>query len=1017
MRKQILSTLLALALALSLLPAGALAAEGDDEATAALEVTEETSSDPGSGTVPENSRGGVFAGGDGSQGDPYEIATLEQLKAFRDSVNDGKSYQGQYIQLTADIDLGNEAWTPIGTEGKPFRGTFDGSDHTISNLYIEKGFSNTVSNSYVGLFGLTNDPAVIKNLDMENVDIQGSLYVGAVVGNGYTGKEISNCHISGEIKIDAWWWAGGISGNGYVTTVSGCSVTGDDGSYIRANNGGSYIGGIWGYRAEGDLTISDCSVSGLDVSGTDRVGGISGIAHYQNTIQRCTISDASITTTNHIGNTGLIAGADLSDEANGVARILDCTVEDTTAVSDGVTITAKVGPCNHNGAPAAQPATVGSNVVFDSTGKKITGGTLEQAAPVSFADSVAVLLYAANGTFSPYETLLTAVNAASEGDTIKLLHDLAVTTSQYTEYNLPANAVLDLNGKALTIPYMQAIFQGENITIQNGRISSTADYSLFLGNGTLPTTSVTVRDVSLDCGINAYYAQATLKNVTADASGRGYHAVFCDAGSDITVESGSYTQSAQGHSGLVFGGGDDPEDDPGKLTIAGGSFYGAVGICDHREGTPVSDYLVITGGSFSEDPSAYVPEGCEVSGSGPYTVSEKPAPTPPTEDDDEDSGSTGGGSSTGGSSSSGSGSASAGDKTESTTHPDGSTTTTVTRPDGTVTETTRQPDGSQQVVETQTDGTTTTTVTDAAGNKSETVARPDGSSTTTVEQTDGSASTTTVSQSGQVDAQVTLPEAVVSGTQEKGQTVALPMPTLSASADRESAPTVTVALPQGTAAKVEVPVENVTAGTVAVIVRADGTEEIIKTTLTTDGGVAVTLSDGDTVKIVDNTKTFDDVDEAHWGADAVTFAASRELFQGTSETTFDPDTAMSRGMIVTVLARFDGVDTSAGASWYEAGVQWAVEAGISDGSGLDQPLTREQLATMLHRYAGSPAVTGGADAFPDAGSVSDFAADAMAWAVENGLISGMGDGTLAPQGQATRVQVAAILQRFVACTA
>ena len=126
---------------------------------------------------------------------------------------------------------------------------------------------------------------------------------------------------------------------------------------------------------------------------------------------------------------------------------------------------------------------------------------------------------------------------------------------------------------------------------------------------------------------------------------------------------------------------------------------------------------------------------------------------------------------------------------------------------------------------------------------------------------------------------------------------------------------------------------------------------------------------------------------------------------------------MSRGMIVTVLARFDGVDTSAGASWYEAGVQWAVEAGISDGSGLDQPLTREQLATMLYRYAGSPAVTGGAGDFPDAGDVSGFAADAMAWAVETGLISGMGDGTLAPQGQATRAQVAAILQRFVACTA
>ena len=244
------------------------------------------------------------------------------------------------------------------------------------------------------------------------------------------------------------------------------------------------------------------------------------------------------------------------------------------------------------------------------------------------------------------------------------------------------------------------------------------------------------------------------------------------------------------------------------------------------------------------------------------------------------------------------------------------------------------------------------------------------------------------------------------------------MPSVSATADGDGAPTVTVTLPgSSTSAKVEIPVENVTPGTVAVIVHPDGTEEIIKNTLATESGVAVTLSDGETVKIVDNTKTFDDVGDAHWSADAVTFVSSRELFQGTSETTFAPDTAMSRGMIVTVLARFDGVDTSGGSSWYEAGMQWAVEAGISDGSGMDQSLTREQLATMLYRYAGSPAVTGSVNTFPDAGSVSGFAADAMAWAVENGLISGMGDGTLAPQGQATRAQVAAILQRFVAHTA
>ena len=121
---------------------------------------------------------------------------------------------------------------------------------------------------------------------------------------------------------------------------------------------------------------------------------------------------------------------------------------------------------------------------------------------------------------------------------------------------------------------------------------------------------------------------------------------------------------------------------------------------------------------------------------------------------------------------------------------------------------------------------------------------------------------------------------------------------------------------------------------------------------------------------------------------------------------------MSRAMILTVLARLEGVDTSAGDTWYSAGLQWAVEAGISDGSAPEQGLTREQLALMLYRYAGQPAAESGLGGFADGAAVSDWAAQGMAWAVEEGLISGVGGNTLSPQGEATRAQVAAILARF-----
>lgn len=361
----------------------------------------------------------------------------------------------------------------------------------------------------------------------------------------------------------------------------------------------------------------------------------------------------------------------------------------------------------------------------------------------------------------------------------------------------------------------------------------------------------------------------------------------------------------------------------------------------------------------------------------------------------------------------GGGSSSSGNKTETTTNPDGSTTTTVTSSNGTVTETTKFPDGSKEVVETKKDGTVTTTTTDTAGNKTEVVENTNGSSKTTVDNKDGSGSVTLVDENGQVVSEATLSQSAVAAAQEKGEAVTLPMPEVPVTTDRENAPTVTVDLPSGTSAKVEIPVADVTPGTVAVIVKADGTEEVIKTSLTTENGVAVTLSDGDTVKVVDNSKTFDDVPGNYWGAEAVAFASSRELFAGTSATTFAPDTAMTRAMIVTVLARFEGVDTTTGSTWYEAGQQWAVQNGVSDGTNMDQGLSREQLATMLWRYAGSPSVSNSLSGYTDAGTVSSYAQQAMAWCVEQGIIGGTTTTTLSPQGPATRAQVATILMRYI----
>ena len=136
---------------------------------------------------------------------------------------------------------------------------------------------------------------------------------------------------------------------------------------------------------------------------------------------------------------------------------------------------------------------------------------------------------------------------------------------------------------------------------------------------------------------------------------------------------------------------------------------------------------------------------------------------------------------------------------------------------------------------------------------------------------------------------------------------------------------------------------------------------------------------------------------------------------GTSDWTFAPNDATTRGMIVTILARVEGVNTN-GNPWYAAGQKWAMDNGISDGTNMPGVITREQLATILYRYAKQKGydVSKSAvlTAFSDADKVSGYAFDAMQWAVAEGLLQGS-NGKLDPQGSATRAQVATILMRFM----
>lgn len=288
---------------------------------------------------------------------------------------------------------------------------------------------------------------------------------------------------------------------------------------------------------------------------------------------------------------------------------------------------------------------------------------------------------------------------------------------------------------------------------------------------------------------------------------------------------------------------------------------------------------------------------------------------------------------------------------------------------------------------------------------------PDGSSVVTIETTDGTTAIISTDRDGNVKTEVKVSEEAIQEAIEEGTVLPLPLPATEAESDQTSAPIIAVFIPGGSSAVVEVPVKNVTPNTVAVIVAEDGTEKVVKLSAVTDGGVAIPVSGDANVKIVEKEVAFTDIEDS-WAEDEILFATAREIFNGTSATTFSPTTTVTRAVMMVSLSRLDGMDLTGGAEWFEPGTEWAVDQKISDGANLHADITREQLVTMLYRYAGTPETDGNLGAFVDNGEVHTWAKDAMAWAVDVGLIKGVGNSCLNPLGHATRAELVTVIARY-----
>ena len=349
--------------------------------------------------------------------------------------------------------------------------------------------------------------------------------------------------------------------------------------------------------------------------------------------------------------------------------------------------------------------------------------------------------------------------------------------------------------------------------------------------------------------------------------------------------------------------------------------------------------------------------------------------------------SSGGGTTGGGSSSSSKPSASTG-KTETVTKPDGTKVQTETKADGTKIQTTTGKDGSVTKTET----------------------KKDGSSVTENKAADGSTGTVKTDKNGQTEANAKVSAKAVEAAKKSGEAVKAPVE-VEASRNSGAAPTVKVELP-GNAGKteVEIPVSNANAGTVAVLVHPDGTEEILKASVPTENGIRLTVDGSATVKIVDNAKGFIDT-QNHWAKDEIDFVSARELVNGISATRYAPDATATRAQLWTILARQNDADLSGGANWYEKAQLWSKDKGISDGTQPDATITRAQMVTMLWRTMGQPAA-GGAANFNDV-PANSYYAQAVAWAVENGITAGVGGGRFDPNSTCTRAQIATFLYRYM----
>ena len=383
----------------------------------------EVSVDATSSIIDKNGKVQFGLSGEGTEANPFLISSVDDLVLFRNSVNAGEtkySAPGIYVALGADIDLAGENWTPIGNitynsqykpedASKVFSGVFNGNGKVISNLKVASTVGGADTQANVGLFGITGEGAVIKDLTLTNVNIEtDGRNVGAIAGFAYKAT-LKNITVNGNIQIKGGNNVAGIAGmtRYYAMSATDITVSGADGSAIVGNN---IVGGIFAEIAPNGSVqeFTGLNIENVAVTGVGGVGGIVGLL-TTGAVENVSVKNVVLTgRTDYQGNAmGRIRLGSVAGLMGGkYATIANETVENVTAKNlDGNAVELPVIGANYDAASNATEAKIGNTY---------------------------------------YNTLLTALDAAKENETVTLIADVEATEA------LNINCALDLNGHSLT---------------------------------------------------------------------------------------------------------------------------------------------------------------------------------------------------------------------------------------------------------------------------------------------------------------------------------------------------------------------------------------------------------------------------------------------------------------------------------------------------------------------------------------------------------------------------------------